>query len=153
MHSVAICGFHHHIIRFLCQFGIFNQRLIFVANVSRKNNLFLYARLFQPHFDTGRPQQVPDIRKPYLNAVTQMNYRVIMARHNAVYYAIRILHRVNRLFYFHLRMPLCLPVPPLRFLHLDMSTVTQHNTAQIRTCIRHQYPAPESLCIQKGKHT
>ena len=71
-----------------------------------------------------------DIRKPDLNPFTYLDLFVIVAGNQPPDRPVRIFHRVQWLNH-RAGASLCLAVLPFCLLHLNMRTVTKHDTAQI----------------------
>ena len=51
MQSVAVGRLHHHIIRLIGIFGILDDRLILIADISGEYDLALLVTLLKPHFN------------------------------------------------------------------------------------------------------
>ena len=145
---VAVSGLHHHIISGFRKLRILDQRLIAVTDIPGKDQLLRRLPLGRPHLDTGRTQQMPDIRKPDPHTLADIHFPVILAGDKSSDGAVCILHRIQR-FYDRSRASLCLAVLPLSLLHLDMSAVTKHDAAQIAGRHRGIDAAPESPGIQQ----
>ena len=79
MKPVSVGGFHYNIIGLLRFFRILDERLVNISDITGKNDLTLFSVLIQPYLDTGGTQQMPDIRKTDINAVTDMDLLLIRA--------------------------------------------------------------------------
>ena len=131
----TVRGFHDHIIRILDVLRIPDQRTLFVADIAGIHQLLCHIAFRDPQLDAGRSQQMPDIGKAELNAFTQLIYLIVMERDQTADRTDSIFHRVER---FHLvgRASKRLTVLPLRLLHLNVRTVTQHDRTEIHSRIR-----------------
>ena len=124
-----------------------------VADVAGKYDFFRITVLRQPDFDAGGTQQMSDIRKTNFYSLAYFHDRIVMAGNEPADHTICILHGIQRLHHSIVRGTFCLTILPLRFGGLDMCTVTQHNTAQIRRGIRAINLSSEASGIQKRQKT
>ena len=150
---VSIGGFHDNIISFLRIRRILNERLVFISNVSGKDNFLRYVFFRCPDLNTGRSQEMTYICKTDLHPFTNLNHPVVLAGNNPSDDIICVLHGIKRLDQRIVRASLRLTVLPLRILHLDMCAVPKHNTAKICRCFRCQDLPPESSCCELWQHT
>ena len=148
MQSVTVCRFHHNIIGFLGKPGIFDQRLCRISDIAGKYNFLLHTVLIDPHLYAGRAKQMTDIGKADIDSLTQTDLLIIGTRNQTFDRTVSILHGIERFCRFVIGTSLRLPVLPLRLLHLDMGTITQHDTAQVRGCLCCKNLSSESSCIQ-----
>ena len=124
-----------------------------VADIAGKYDFFRIAVLRQPDFDAGRAQQMSDIRKTDFYSLAYFHDRIVMAGNEPADHTICILHGIQRLHHCIIRRTFCLTILPFRFGTLDMCTVTQHNTTQIRCSIRGIDLSSEASGIQKRQKT
>ena len=153
MKPVSIGGFHDNIISFLRIRRILNERLVFISNVSGKDNFLRYILFGCPDLDTRRSKEMPNICKTDLYPLTDLNHPVVFTGNDPADNIVCILHGIKRLYKCIVRTSLRLAVLPLRILHLDMCTVTKHNAAKVCRCLRCQDLPPESSCRQLRQHT
>ena len=149
MDSIPIGGFHDYIICILGISRILYKWLIQISHIAGENNLLCNISLRNPNLNAGRAKQMTNICKADFNAFTKINLFSIGAANQTFYCTIRIFQGIQWHRRLHLGTSFCLSVFPLSFLHLDMSTVTQHDTTQICCCLCSHDLSPESLCIQK----
>ena len=96
---------------------------------------------------------MPNICKTDLYPLTDLNHLIVLTGNDPADDIIRILHGIKRLYECIVCTSLRLTVLPLRILHLDMCTVTQHNATQIRRSIRGIDLSSEASGIQKRQKT
>ena len=147
--AVTVGGFHHHIIRPGSILGIPQNRLSVISQVTGEHDLLLHVVLFQPDLNTCRAQQMPHIRKPDPHLITDLNLCIIMAGDDPLDHPFRIFHGIERLRRLLVTASLRFSALPLSLHHLDMGTVTEHNAAQIRSCVCGIHLPPEASRIQK----
>ena len=153
MEPVPIGGFHDNIIGFLRIRRILNERLVFISNVSGKDNFLRYILFGCPNLDTCRSKEMPNICKTDLYPLTDLNHPVVFTGNDPADDIVCILHGIKRLDRRIVRTPLRLTVLPLRILHLDMRAVTKHDTTKVRGCFRCQDLSPEPSCRELWQHT
>ena len=65
MDSVPVGGFYYHVIRLFRHNRIFNQRLVYIAQIAGEYDFPLLALLRNPDLNAGRAEQMSHIRKTY----------------------------------------------------------------------------------------
>ena len=153
MDSVPVRGFHDDIIRLICIFGILEQGLAFVSDVSGKDNLLLRIALLQPQLNTGGTQQVTDICKAETDPVTHTEDLAVGIMHEQFDRLDGVLHGVNRLIALSVHLSLGFLIAPLSLHCLDVGRIAEHDIAQACCrCCGNDLPA-ETVMIQLGKHS
>ena len=79
--TVTVGTLHYHIVGLIRVLRILDQRFVLVSDITRENNLLLYAVLIDPDFNGCGSKQVSHIRKPYFQSVADRQDITIMAWH------------------------------------------------------------------------
>ena len=127
--AVAIGGFHDYIVRLLRHLRITDQRLVVVADVAGKNQLFRSFALGQPQFDAGRSQQVSGIPKTHFHPIAERKSLVIRVRDKQLQRFQCLFCCIQR----HIRITAlshCLSIAPLRLEFLNVGAIPQHDFAE-----------------------
>ena len=92
------------------------------------------------------------IHKPDVKAILQTDRLPVSTGDKMIQYTLCIVHGIKRL-YLRLAGTHCLPVLPLRLRLLNVSTVLQHDIAQLRRGPDRHHLSAESIGIDIGKHS
>ena len=79
--TVTVGTLHYHIVGLIRVLRILDQRFVLVPDITRENNLLLYAVLIDPDFNGRGSKQVTHIRKPYFQSIADRQDITIMAWH------------------------------------------------------------------------
>ena len=151
MEPVSICRFDDHIIRLL-RIGRFPEdRLVLVSYVAGEYDLALFLSFRHPDLNTGRPQQMPHIRKTDIDPFTELDPLSITAGPEQLDRIQRVLHHINRLI-FRIAGTLALSVAPLCLKFLDVGAVAKHDITQVRCSKGAYHLALEAFLHQLRDH-
>ena len=126
MYPVSVSRLHYDIICQICVAWIFYDRLIYISDIPRKDDLLRHITFCCPDFDTGRSKQMSDIGKTNLYPIADRDPFPIPARHEQFNRIQRILHHIHGL-KFRFSCPSAFPVSPFCLKLLNMSAVTKHD--------------------------
>ena len=153
MQPVAVGGLDQDIIRLFHIFGILEDRLVFISEISGEYYLLRDISLGQPYFHCRRAQQMPHIRESDIYSFAYIHPVVIGHRHEAAYRIVCIGHVIQRSEERYILASLCLTVAPLRLEHLDMRRVSQHDACQVCRSLRSVYAPRESVLCQQRQQS
>ena len=151
--AVTVGGFHNHIVRFLCIFGIPQKGLVLVAYVTGENDLFCDSSLGQPQLNAGGPQKMAYVCQAEFHAFTELIDPVVAVGAEQFDHHHGIFHGVDRLYF---RTGPAVPDPLiliLCFTGLDMGRVTEHDIRK-KGCSLGRYDVPsETVVVKLWQHT
>ncbi len=152
MIPIPVGGFHDQIIGTLDDGGVSEQGPVHVAQVSGKDQLGDVVIFFGPELHDGRTQNMAGIVKDEPDLFIQRNQLVVENRLDQFQGFLCVLDRIQRLNHRFIAS-LCLLVGPLGFLFMNVGTVPQHDSQQVRCGIGTIDRAPVSPLYQQGQPT
>ncbi len=127
---VAVGGLHHHIVRAGDGLGVPDDGLVFVADVTGKDDFLLHARFPHPQLYIGAAQQVACVGHAEPEPFHRLQRLSVAHRHQPPDGLLRVrdgVQRFHRLF----AGPLALLVLPFGVALLNVSGVQQHDFQQL----------------------
>ena len=151
MIPVPVGGLHDHKVCFVQIVRVPQQRLVYIADVSREYNGLGLPVLGDAQGDAGTAQQVAHVGKDRLHPVKDLHRRAVLLGFEQPHGVLGVLHGIFR---FHLipAAALCLAVFPLRLLLLDVGGVLQHDLAQVHGRVGGVNGAPEPVFVDARDH-
>ena len=146
--AVTVGGLHKDIICVFQICGVFDDRLVVVADVAGEDQLCGRAVLRHPYLDAGRAQQMAHIHKADDDAGRKLDLFIVIIAPEQRDGCLGVLNGVHG-FHRLCAGALAFAVLPLSFEFLDMRRVAQHDAAQFCRGPGGIDPAPEAVAHQK----
>ena len=146
--AISIGRFNHQILRLCDMLGIFQDRLVMIADISAEADLFCHTVLMEPHLDSGRTEQVAHIRQTNGDRLIYLDYLAVRAGPKLFQNSLGIFGGVKRLD-LSVAAAFGLSVFPLSFCLLDTGGITEHNLAEGVCGGAGIHRSPETFFIQK----
>ena len=148
--AVAVGGLHDDVVRLGQVGGVFQDGLVQVADVPRKDQLGGLVPFGDPELDAGRAQQVAHVGKAGLHPGGKLHFPAIIHPDEQADGGLGVLDGVIRLHRGQAGAGV-LAVFPLRLRLLDVGGVPQHDVAQAAGGPGGVDPAPVALFGQQGQ--